>query len=211
MAALLPSSPPVWAFGGSRSLSAEASALATSAARDLLRSECRLVVGCCTGADASALSAAVGLKLAERVSVFAAFGALGPVGHCPLGTCAVSAVVAVRAAVRAGATFQPWAGGSASVALSARLSARTLAVARACTAGAVVFLSPASRGALILARAVAHRGLPVIAFPLLGAKLPVLASGCQWSPAASTGFWSAGFIYLPNNPAQHSLPGLHLP
>lgn len=178
-----PTSSPVWAFGGSRSLGAEASALASEAAALLLQGGAELVVGCCKGADASALSAAVGAGLANRVSVLGAFGPLGPAGRWPAGACPASAVASVRAAVRGGATYQPWAGGPGSLPLSSRLSARTRAVAAAASAGAVVVLAPGSRGALILARAVARRGLPVIALPVAGGQLPDL-SGCRWVPAS---------------------------
>jgi hypothetical protein len=171
---------PLWAFGGSRSLGPEASALASQAAAVLLQGGAGLVVGCCKGADASALSAAVAAGLAHRVSVLGAFGPLGPAGRAPAGACPASAVASVRAAVRAGAAFQPWAGGPGSVPLSARLSGRTRAVAAAASAGALVVLAPGSRGALILARAVARRGLPVVALPVGGAQLPDL--GARWVP-----------------------------
>ncbi len=178
-----PATAPLWAFGGSRSLGPHASALASKAAAHLLLGGAELVMGCCTGADASALSAAVSAGLANRVSVLGAFGPLGPPGRWPAGACPASAVATVRAAVRGGATFHPWAGGPASVPLSARLSARTRAVAAAASAGAFVVLAPKSRGALILARAVARRGLPVLALPVCGAQLPDL-SGCRWAPVS---------------------------
>lgn len=183
---------PVWGFGGSRLLSAEAAYLASAAAAALLRSGVSVVTGCCTGADACALSAACNAGLAERVSVLSAFGELPGSGCWPAGACHTSAVASVRRAVSAGATYRPWAGGSASVALAARLSGRTLAVSRACTAGAVVILAPGSRGALILARAVTRRGLPLVALPVQGAKLPELAAGCQWVPAPASWPWAAG-------------------
>ncbi|MBK1733644.1 hypothetical protein CKO41_18150 [Thiococcus pfennigii] len=73
--------------------------------------------------------------------------------------------------------------------LAARLAGRTRAVARACTAGAVVMLAtPASRGSLLLARSVAARGLPVVAvcwgFP--AAALPPAGAGA-WSPLGAAG------------------------
>ena len=173
---------PLWAFGGSRSLGPEASALASAAAAALLASGAELVVGCCKGADASALSAAVDLRAANRVSVLGAFGPLGPAGRWPAGAGPASAVASVRAAVRAGATFQPWAGGPASLPISARLAARTRAVAAGAATGALVVLAPRSRGSLILARAVARRGLPVLALPVCGAQLPEL--GARWVPAS---------------------------
>lgn len=172
---------PVWAFGGSRSLSPQATALASAAAAALLSSGAKLVIGCCTGADEAALAAAVECRAAHKVTVLGAFGPLGPADCWPAGACPASAVAPVRAAVRAGAAFQPWAGGSASVPLSARLSGRTRAVAASAGAGAFVVLAPGSRGALILARAVARRGLPVVALPLCGAKLPPLGAG-RWVP-----------------------------
>ncbi|MBK1722817.1 hypothetical protein CKO23_11235 [Thiocystis violacea] len=173
--------PPVWAFGGSRSLAPQGRALAERAALALLRSGAGLVTGCCTGADASALSAACSAGLAKRVSVLSAFGPVADSGW-PAGACPASAVAEVRRAAGFGAAVQPWAGGPASIALSARLAARTRAVARACNAGAVVVLAPGSRGALILARAVVRRGLPVVALPVAGASLPEL--GGRWVPAS---------------------------
>lgn len=193
--ALFPSSGnPVWAFGGSRSLSPEGESLASAAAAALLASGAVLVTGCCTGADAAALSVAVANGLASRVSVLAAFGPLGPAGLCPAGAGSNSAVASVRAAVCAGAAYQPWAGGPGSVPLSARLAARTRAVAAAASAGAVVVLASGSRGSLILARAVARRGLPVVVLPVCGAGLPDLGAG-RWLPA-SGGFGLLGGFAL---------------
>lgn len=177
---LSPSVSQVWAFGGSRVLGSESSRLASDAASVLLARGCRLAVGCCVGADACALSAAVGLGLAFRVEVFAAFGASVPPGRWPLGACPSSAVVEVCRVVSAGAQLRAWAGGGVSVPISARLASRTRAVARAANAGAVVVLAPGSTGALILARAVARRGLPLVALPVAGAPLPAL--GGRWVP-----------------------------
>lgn len=173
-------SAPVWAFGGSRRLPPAGATLAERAALALLRSGAELVTGCCTGADACALSAACSAGLAARVAVLTAFGPLG--AGWPAGACPFSAVAAVRRAAGLGASVRPWAGGPGSVPLSARLVARTRAVARACTAGAVVVLAPGSRGALHLARAVARRGLPVCVLPVAGAALPALPG--QWVPLA---------------------------
>lgn len=167
---------PVWAFGGSRILSADASAVSGRAALALLASGADLVMGCCKGADACALSAAVDAGLAGRVSVLSAFGVLDGAAHPP-GACAWSAVGEVRRAVAAGASIRPWAGGGALVPLRARLAARTRAVARAGTAGALVVLAPGSRGAVLLANAVADRGLPVVLIPVSGASLSSLFPG----------------------------------
>ncbi|TCT21190.1 hypothetical protein EDC35_10443 [Thiobaca trueperi] len=182
----------VWAFGGSRVLGSESSQLATAAASALLARGHRLAVGCCTGADACALSAAVALGLACRVEVFAAFGASIPPGRWPLGACPASAVSEVRRAVSEGAQLRAWAGGGVSVPLSTRLAARTRAVARACNAGAVVVLAPHSKGSLILARAVAGRGLPVVVVPVAGAALPVLSAGGRWSAVSAAPLASLG-------------------
>ena len=181
---LSPSVPPVWAFGGSRSLSPSASALASSVALAVLRSGAGVAVGCCVGADSVVLSAAVSAGLASRLSVFSAFGPLG--SGAPAGACSLSAVAAVRAAVAAGASLRSWAGGGPSVPLSVRLAARTRAVGSAASAGAVVFLSASSRGSLSLARSVAARGLPVVAFPASpGVSLPPLSPCGRWLPLAA--------------------------
>ncbi len=189
-----PSVATVWAFGGSRVLSPEASAVASAAALALLQTGAGLVVGCCTGADAAALSVAASAGLAAQVSVFSAFGAMVPPGRWPLGSCPASAIGAVHRAVSAGASLRSWAGGGVSVPLSARLAARTRAVARSCTEGAVVVLAPGSRGALILARSVMARGLPVVAVPVSGAALPAFTACGTWSlvrsgPLAGLGAW----------------------
>ena len=189
-----PSVAQVWAFGGSRVLGSESSRLASAAASALLARGCRLAVGCCTGADACALAASVALGLAFRVDVLGAFGSLDPAGRWPLGACPSSAVGAVRRAVSSGASFRAWSGGGVSVPLSARLAARTRAVARAANAGAVVVLAPGSKGALLLARAVARRGLPVVALPVAGAALPAL--GGRWAPVISGPLSGLGAHFL---------------
>jgi hypothetical protein len=188
---------PVWAFGGSRKLSTQAGLAASVAASALLRTGAHLVTGCCTGADAAAITAATKTGLASRVTVLGAFGELGPANTWPAGACPVSAVNAVRAGVQAGAQFKPWAGGSQAYALSSRLSRRTRAVAQAATAGALVVLAPGSRGALLLARTVAQRGLPVLALPVNGAQLPQLVPGVRrWvkatGPLGKLGAWQFG-------------------
>ncbi|ADC64091.1 hypothetical protein Alvin_3194 (plasmid) [Allochromatium vinosum DSM 180] len=181
---LSPSVPPVWAFGGARSLSPSASALASSVALAVLRSGAGLSVGCCVGADSVVLAAAVSAGLAPRLSVFSAFGPLG--SGSPAGVCSLSAVAQVRRAVLSGASLRSWAGGGPSVPLSVRLAARTGAVGAAASSGAVVFLSASSRGSLSLARSVAARGLPVVAFPSSpGASLPLLSPRGRWLPLAS--------------------------
>ena len=130
------------------------------------------------------ISAAVSAGLASRLSVFSAFGPLG--SGAPAGACSLSAVAQVRRAVAAGASLRSWAGGGPSVPLSVRLSARTGAVGAAASSGAVVFLSASSRGSLSLARSVAARGLPVVAFPSSpGASLPLLFPRGRWLPLAA--------------------------
>lgn len=175
--------PPVWSWGGSRSLSPAVSALAASVALAVLWSGAGLAVGCCVGADAVALSAAASAGVASRLAVFSAFGPLG--SGSPAGVCSLSAVGAVRSAVAAGASLRSWAGGGVAVPLAARLASRSRTVAAAASAGVVVFLSPASRGSVLLAQSVAARGLPVVAFPAGGGVLPPLAPRGRWVPLSA--------------------------
>ena len=92
------------------------------------------------------------------------------------------------------------AGGSLSVPLPARLSARTRAVVGDASVCAVVFFaSPSSRGSFLAARAAVARGLPVFAFacgfdPEL---LPSLGDG-DWSAfPISDGLFAGGFEWFP--------------
>lgn len=183
------SAAPTWAVGGPRRLNTAGVRAAEAAALALLASGARLAVGCCTGADAAAITAAVQAAQAEQLHVRCAFG---PVPRCPSsapGTCRWSAPGAVALAERYGAQVQPWAGGPAELPPAARLHRRTEAVAAAATAGALVLLHPRSTGAALLARTVARRGLPVLALPLgcRAEALPALDSSGRWEPAGRVG------------------------
>lgn len=201
-----------WAIGGARRLSQAEQRAAAIAARLLLAAGAELVVGCCRGADEAVLRAAVAASAAERVRVLCAFGELPapprPAAAAP-GTCAHSAVCAVALAAAAGARVQPWAGGGAGVPLAARLSRRTRAVAAAATAGALVLLRRDSAGSLLLARAVAERGLPVLVLPVgpPWQMRPDLGSGGWAVPPADSlcGWLGARLQALYWAPAQRSL------
>lgn len=182
--------PGVVALAGSRSLPASALPLVRAVVSSLLAGGCSLAVGCCVGADQRAL----GSCAPGQVRVLAAFG---PAGQ---GACAWSAVSAVLAHASAGGLVSWWAGGGPRVPLRRRLAARSAAVARAATVGAVVFLaSPHSRGSLIVAQGVARRGLPVVAFPLgfPASALPRLGVCGAWVPAGSGG-WVEGWRWVPS-------------
>ncbi|MBK1633554.1 hypothetical protein CKO31_22970 [Thiohalocapsa halophila] len=180
---------PVWAFGGPRRIGPAEARLAARAARLLLDRGAEVVCGCATGADAAFMAAASDID-AERLQVCTAFGpvrATPGVAPAAPGACGHSAVRAVQLAAAAGAVVQPWAGGGPALPLAARLARRTRVVARASTAGAVVWLRPRSRGSLLLARAIAARGLEVVAVPLgcLPADLPPLDGAGSWRPPRS--------------------------
>jgi len=161
----------------------------------------RVGVGCCVGSDAAVLSAASGLGLLPRCSVFAAFGS-GGAGSCP----GLSAVAVVLGAASAGASVSWLAGGGVRVPVRARLVRRSLALVSSPLCSGVVCLlaSPAFAGvsgSWAAARAAAGRGLPVVvvlpgvfgslALPALcgrGAWVRVFRplSGCscfRWVPA----------------------------
>lgn len=198
-----PAPAPVWAIGGPRRLDAAGARRAAAAARELLDHGAALVCGCATGADAAVIRAAA-CRDAARLRVLSAFG---PVSAAPSAAAAApgawsgSAVRAVRLAGEAGAAVAPWAGGGPALPLAARLSRRTGAVAAAATAGALVLLHPRSRGALLLARSVARRGLPVVALPVgcAAADLPALDGTGPWAPARPGSMAAAlrGWEWLP--------------
>lgn len=162
------------ALGGSRSLAGDGTVALTHLVGALQVAGHPLAVGCSTGADAVVLCMAAGNG---PVSAFAACAADGS------GAWRHTAVSRVHGAARLGASVQWLAGGPLSVALPARLAARTRAVGAAASAGAVIAISsPQSAGSLLLARSVAARRLPVVA----------LACGFSWlslPPLASGGFW----------------------
>jgi len=181
----------VVAFAGSRSLGAAFAPLVGSAVGSVLRSGRSVSVGCCVGADAAVLSALCAAS-PRSGSCFAAFGSGG------VGSCALSAVGAVSSFAAAGGSVSWWAGGAASVALPARLSARTGAVVAAASVSAVLFFSsPASVGSLLAARLAAERGLPVFAFPcgFCGSLLPSLGAG-SWVCVGGSGVWSLSFRWV---------------
>jgi len=159
------------ALAGSRSLST--SALVVPVVAGLLASPVRvsLRVGCCVGADALAVVAALAWGGASRLSVFAAFGT----SPTYPGACSLSAVEPVAAAVRAGASVRFLAGGPLSLPLSARLWRRSCAVVRG--AGALLLFEPGA-GSLAVAGFAVGRGLPVVAF---GAVPPGAPRGCEGS------------------------------
>ena len=99
--------------------------------------------------------AAVSLRAAESLTIFAAFGPYG------LGAWRDSAVGAVVNAAAVGAAVRWWAGGGEAVDLRARLAARTMALVSflACRPGSslVVFLAkPEARGRLLAGAARGH-------------------------------------------------------
>ena len=184
------SSSGVWAVGGSRSLSQAGQAVAQYVTREMLASGSRLAVGCCLGADAAVIRAAILDGHARRLAIFSVFGPLatsrGAVAAA--GVCASSAVGTVAAAVDLGATIVPWAGGGPDLHLKARLRARTSRVAAAATAGGVIFADGTfGPGSLLLASHLAAKGCPVFAVTLA----PLV-------PAPGPGAWVAGdFLGLP--------------
>jgi hypothetical protein len=181
------------AIAGSRSLCGAGCALVARVSGALVRSGRSLAVGCATGADAAVLSA--GLP-PSAVACFAAFG--GPAGFA--GAWRGSAVAAVAAHAAAGGAVSWLAGGPLSVALPARLAARTSAVVSAASAGLVVFFaSPSSRGSFLAASLAASRSLPVLSFPVgfPGAALPSLGAG-SWVPVGGSGVWASAFRWVPS-------------
>jgi len=143
----------VWALAGPRQLNADGLRLVGATTLALLEGGARLAVGCCTGADAAAVHAAVQVGYAQRLTIWCAFGECrrDAPARTP-GTCRWSAPAMVACAAAAGAQVRAWAGGGAEVPLAARLARRTRAVAGAATAGALVWLPRQSHGTLLLAR-----------------------------------------------------------
>ncbi len=187
------------AVAGSRSLPSGGAAVVAGVVKSVLGSGRSVVVGCASGADAAAVSAALTAGEAGRLRVFAAFGPVSPpwraARYSAPGAFRSSAVSAVAAAALVSVPVVWWAGGGPNVSLCARLAARTRAVVSAASAGLVVFFSsPDSRGSLLAARSAVGRGLPVVAFPLgfPAAQLPALGAGV-WSlvsgASASASAW----------------------
>ncbi len=174
-------------FCGSRSLPSSALPLVSSVVSSVLSgSSASLAVGCSVGADALVLSSVPRGSL-RRVSVFAAFGRAG------VGSCSLSAVPAVVAALRAGASVRWWAGGGAAVPLRVRLAARSVAlvrfVASSRPSALVCFLSsPRSRGSLLACRLAARLGVSVFVFCVgfSPSRLPRLGR-VAWVPVSLCG------------------------
>lgn len=181
----------VVAFAGSRSLGAAFAPLVGSVVGSVLTSGRSVSVGCCVGLDAVVL-AALGAAAPRSGLCFAAFGAGG------IGSCSLSAVSAVSAFAQVGGSVLFWSGGGSSVALPARLSARTVAVIASASVSCVVFFtSPCSRGSLLAASLAVGRGLPVFAFAcgFCGSLLPSLGVG-SWVAVAGFGVWSRSFRWV---------------
>ena len=180
----------VVAFAGSRGLSPQFAPLVGSVVASVVRSGRSVSVGCCVGLDQFVLSSLAPL----RGACFAAFGSGG------VGACALSAVASVSAFSAAGGSVQWWAGGGSSVALPARLSARTSAVVSSASVSAVVFFSsPRSVGSALACRLAVGRGLPVFAFAcgFSGASLPLLGAG-SWVAVGGSGVWASSWRWCSN-------------
>lgn len=170
--------PGVVALGGSRVLSRPGCALVAQLAALLASSGHGVSVGCCRGADATAIGALTGSPALHVCAVFDRHG---------FGAWSASAVNTTRLAAIRGSRVSWLAGGPRTVPLVARLTRRTAAVADACTCGAAVFFQgPGSRGSQLLARLVAAKGLPVVAFAVgfPPSQLPALGPG-EWLPMGS--------------------------
>ena len=183
----------VVAVAGSRSLSSDFAPLVNSVVRSVVASGRSVVVGCCVGADALALSALTALAppLRSGSRCLCAFGAGGA------GSCSLSAVSAVAAWSAAGGSVSWLAGGAASVPLPVRLSARTRAVVGAASVSVVVFFaSPNSRGSFLAASLAVRRGLPVFAFAcgFCPSLLPSLGTG-SWVSADGVSVWSSALVW----------------
>lgn len=151
----------VYAIAGSRSLPPSAAPLVGRVAAAAAASGASLVVGCCVGADAFAVGAALAGSVApSSLRVLCAFapGGAGAGGR--------SAVGAVSAFAARGGSVSWLAGGPLSVPLPARLARRSAAVVGAASAGVLLFLSPApvGSGSSLVLRCAASRGLPCFVF-----------------------------------------------
>jgi len=153
-------------FGGSRSLAASWSPSVAAAVGAAVAAGWRVAVGCSAGADAAVLSAC---PVSALAGVFAAFGPGGS------GAASCSSVAGVLAAATAGAPVAWWAGGGPAVPLRARLSRRSLAALRICSAA--VFFQPGA-GSLAVAGAAVAAGVPVWAVGLAGSAAPGAPRGC---------------------------------
>lgn len=130
-------------------------------------------VGCCIGADQQVIQA--GLSVPSFLVVFAAFGPSGA------GGCSLSAFGASRAAERAGAQVNFFAGGSLEIPLEGRLIRRSQAALSGCSAA--VFFHPGG-GSMAVARFAVLACIPL--FVVGPRPLSFPAAGC-WQPAQFSG------------------------
>jgi hypothetical protein len=173
-------------FGGSRSLPAASAALVSSVVSRVAARGVEVAVGCCSGADRLALSAALAAAPSpDRLVVFAAFGPSGEGAVGPL-----SALREVQAAAAAGCRVCWWAGGPSALPVRARLVRRTRAAVASGSGPAVFFLSSVSSPGSLGAAAVAVAcGRPVFAFCCGFQSAPSLVPGVigRWVPARFAG------------------------
>ena len=194
------------AFSGSRYAVVGLSAAVSSAVAAVAAAGGSVSVGCCVGADAAVIRAALAAGLVSRLSVFAAFG------PGALGAGSVSDWSAVYVALDAGAAVHWWARGPSSVPFRARLVVRSLACVQsvAPSGGLVAFVaaplpvafgpgpwpSAGGSGSWSSVGAAARLGLPVVLVPVGGwspsaSALPGLPSpaGRSWSVRSLAGSW----------------------
>ncbi|NCC94240.1 MAG: hypothetical protein EOM10_13315 [Opitutae bacterium] len=215
-------------LAGSRDLAPGAANIAAVVSA-LVADGAHLVTGCATGADAQVIRAALarGAPGAMALSVLAAHGPVSPSvpgsRYSAPGSWSGSALAAVAAAQRAGASVSWWAGGGPDIALRARLARRSLAAVRlvaASSLGSGLIAWPSrlppypfqagpwpscGSGTWASAAAAARLGVPVAVFPvgtLAGLPLvswPALAAGGSWSPLTSGAFAGAALWSPPSS------------
>ncbi len=198
-------------LAGSRDLAPGAANIA-AVVSELVADGAHLVTGCATGADAQVIRAALaqGAPGAMALSVLAAHGPVAPSApashYSAPGSWSGSAVAAVAAAQRAGASVSWWAGGGPDVDLRARLARRSLAAVRLVASSSVgsglvawpsrlpsyPFRAGAwpscGSGTWASVAAAVRMGVPVVVFrvgelvtvPL--SSWPAPAAGGSWSP-----------------------------
>ena len=201
-------------FVGSRSLSPRFASLVSSVVSAVLSSGRSVAVGCASGADQFALSAALcALPAPGSFPWLRVFAAFGPGGFASAGRAsAVPAVLAAAArscapgsGLASPVVVRFWAGGGPGVPLRARLAARSSALVSAVAgsgpgAGLVAFVSggpSASPGSWRSVRAAVSAGVSVVVF-LCGCPASVLPPlwGGSWVPAGS-GVWAGGWRWVP--------------
>ncbi|MCO5760056.1 MAG: hypothetical protein NHG36_00910 [Chromatiaceae bacterium] len=209
MTTVTTSPPLVWAVGGSRSLSPAGQELAATITSYLLAPGSRIAVGCSKGADAAVIRAALGLGLASQLHILCAFGPISrrAGAFAVPGAGSTSDPYTVDRAARAGARVKPWAGGGVNLVFPQRLSNRSRAVALAATwAGVLVCEQTWGTGSCVLMRALASRGLPILALPVphtLSVAPPVAGAWSRVAPACLGGLpaWylpgQVGRLYAP--------------